>query len=264
MTELNLKVDKKLFEEYLDNRDQPYPYVDLLIRTSGEQRTSGFLMWQAEYAELYWVNEHFPGFTNKLLADAIVDYSRRRRRFGGNDREEHFKFRPEVAAGLELKWWRLQNIPEGTKFGEYAVAHLREQWGLSKGLAKEAASLMLQASVERNEHKWKQAGDSLSKFYKLIRDEVKLAFEPSIAADLQIKLWKGMNRASHEEIENTTRTQLAEVYRISDLQAAKAAHLRVLAGSERVLAESGAGDEHWVLAEDYLRLHYEALKDRVA
>ena len=53
-------IDKKLFETYLDTKGQPYPYVDLLIRSSGEQRTSGFLLWQMEYAEMYWEQDHFP------------------------------------------------------------------------------------------------------------------------------------------------------------------------------------------------------------
>jgi len=45
------KIDEKLFASYLDTGDQPYPYVDLFLRTSGEQRTSGFMPWQMNYAE---------------------------------------------------------------------------------------------------------------------------------------------------------------------------------------------------------------------
>src|SRR3990172_920975 len=45
------KVDADLFTKYTDLHDQPYPYVDLMIRTSGEQRTSGFLLWQSAYTE---------------------------------------------------------------------------------------------------------------------------------------------------------------------------------------------------------------------
>ena len=41
-------------ENYIDTKGQPYPYIDLIMRSSGEQRTSGFLLWQAEYAEYYW------------------------------------------------------------------------------------------------------------------------------------------------------------------------------------------------------------------
>ena len=57
------KVNKKLFEKYLDTKNQPYPYIDLIIRTSGEQRTSGFMLWQSAYAETYWTDFHFPDFT---------------------------------------------------------------------------------------------------------------------------------------------------------------------------------------------------------
>jgi len=87
------KVTKKLFEKYLDTHNQPYPYVDLLIRTSGEQRTSGLLLWQMEYAEMYWENVHLPDFDSNRLKRAILDYSRRRRRFGGNDVEKHLSFK---------------------------------------------------------------------------------------------------------------------------------------------------------------------------
>jgi undecaprenyl diphosphate synthase len=67
----------------LDTADQPYPYPDLIIRTSGEQRLSGFMSWQAAYAELYFEKAHFPDFTPERLRAAILDYSQRERRFGG-------------------------------------------------------------------------------------------------------------------------------------------------------------------------------------
>ncbi|KKS77257.1 MAG: Isoprenyl transferase [Candidatus Woesebacteria bacterium GW2011_GWB1_43_14] len=251
------KINKKLFEKYLDTWDQLYPYVDLLIRTSGEQRTSGLLLWQMEYAEMYWEDDHFPDFTPEKLRNAILDYSCRRRRFGGNDNEGHFKFKPEVTAKLELDWWRLGNIPEGTKFREYAAAHIREQWGVSKSLAKEAGGHLVLATLAGEKKHWKEAAVSLKRFYRLIRDEVKLAFEPSLAASLGVKLWQKPD-------EDTQRKFIAEVYRISDFQAAKAAHLRSLASKERVLAEAGEGDEHWQLAKEYLLEYYKALKDRVA
>lgn len=58
------------------------PPLDLLIRTSGEQRLSNFLLWQAAYAELYFTPVYWPAFTKKDLEDALADYSRRDRRFG--------------------------------------------------------------------------------------------------------------------------------------------------------------------------------------
>jgi hypothetical protein len=70
--------------------------------------------------------------------------------------------------------------------------------------------------------------------------------------------------ASASEAESVAREHLAEVYRISLLQAAKAAHLRVLAGVEKNLALAGMGEEHWEKAEDYLQKYYKALKERVA
>lgn len=261
-------VDSKLFEKYVNTHDQPYPYVDLMIRTSGEQRTSGFLLWQSAYTEYYWENDHFPDFTSKKLADAVVDYSRRRRRFGGNDKEEHFKFKPEVTARLEVAWWRLRKIPEGTRFRDYAMQHVKEQYGLSKELSAEAAKHLIEAVVLGEQSKWNKAGISLGRFYKLIKEEVKLAFEPKLVASLQVKLWRGLNGKDSVEVaqdaEDTAKQLYAEVYRISVFQAAKLAHLRVLAAVEGNMAERGYGDHHWDKAEDYLEMFYRALKDRVA
>ena len=261
-------VNKKLVEKYLDTKGQPYPYVDLMIRTSGEQRTSGFLLWQSEYNEFYWEYEHFPSFTPQKLKEAILDYSRRRRRFGGNDAEEHLNFRPEITANLELAWWRLRHVPEGTRFRYHAIKHLREQFGLSKALAKEGAILMTKALIQQKEKNWEEAKRPLKAFYELIKDELKLAFEPALAASLEVKLWKEIgDKESIEttgEAEETTKELYAEVYRISLFQAAKVAHLRVMAKVERNLAERGLGEHHWDRAEDYLEKFYAALKERVA
>lgn len=72
------------FADYLDTAGQPYPYADLMIRTSGELRTSGLLLWQSAYTEFYFEKKHFPDFTPERLRRAIVDFSKRKRRFGGN------------------------------------------------------------------------------------------------------------------------------------------------------------------------------------
>ena len=61
----------------------PYGDIDLLIRTSGEERVSNFLLWQLSYAELYFTDVLWPDFTVKELEIAIEDYRRRTRRFGG-------------------------------------------------------------------------------------------------------------------------------------------------------------------------------------
>lgn len=262
------KINEDLFSSYLDTADQPYPNPDLFIRTSGEQRTSGFMPWQMVYAEYYWERDHLPDFSVEKLKNIVLDYSRRRRRFGSDDKEKHFTFKPEVAANLELAWWRLRNIPEGTRLRDYAMQHLKEQYGMSKSLAKDAALLMIDAVKEGDNRKWNQAKKPLKEFYKLIKDEMKLAFEPSLVASLEIKLWKDMKDADNiqgaGDLEETAKELYAEVYRISLFQAAKLAHLRVLAGIERNLAEKGMGDHHWERAEDYLHKFYSALKERVA
>lgn len=246
------KLDEKTFEKYLDTFNQPYPNPDLFIRTSGEQRTSGLLPWQLTYAEYYFEDCHLPDFTPEKFKTAILDYSRRRRRFGGNDAMEHFKFDPKLLAKLELKWWRLGNIPEGVTFSQYAIQHLREQYGLSKKYAKTAAVYMLEALKYQESKKWNKAKVSLKRLYKLIKEEVKLAFEPEIVASLEVEMRKEKGVG-----EESTQKHLAEVYRISLFQAAKAAHLRVLANVER-------NRGNWEGAEDYLQKYYTALKERVA
>jgi undecaprenyl diphosphate synthase len=66
---------------YLDAPDLPDP--DLIIRTSGEQRLSNFLLWQAAYSELVFVPTYWPDFDRTTLENAITEYHRRERRFGG-------------------------------------------------------------------------------------------------------------------------------------------------------------------------------------
>ena len=68
------------FSHFLDTKDLPDP--DLIIRTGGEQRLSGFLSWQAEYAELYFTDILWPDFSADDLDLAIADYQKRQRRFG--------------------------------------------------------------------------------------------------------------------------------------------------------------------------------------
>ena len=66
---------------HLDAPDLPDP--DLIIRTSGEQRLSNFLLWQAAYSELVFVPTYWPDFDRAALESAIAEYRRRERRFGG-------------------------------------------------------------------------------------------------------------------------------------------------------------------------------------
>ncbi|WP_034042934.1 isoprenyl transferase [Wocania ichthyoenteri] len=74
------KIDESIINEHLYT--QNLPDVDLLIRTSGEQRISNFLLWQIAYAELYFTSTLWPDFTKQHLYEAIIEYQKRERRFG--------------------------------------------------------------------------------------------------------------------------------------------------------------------------------------
>ena len=75
------EIDSDLFGQFLFTKDLPDP--DLLIRTSGEQRISNFMLWQLSYAELYFCPKLWPDFTKEDLRKAIEEYQTRERRFGG-------------------------------------------------------------------------------------------------------------------------------------------------------------------------------------
>ena len=77
------KLDPKIFSRYFYTADLPDP--DLLIRTSGEMRLSNFLLWQLSYAELYFSRKYWPDFKIEELKEAITDFQKRERRFGGVD-----------------------------------------------------------------------------------------------------------------------------------------------------------------------------------
>ena len=74
-------VTAERFSSYLDTKDLPDP--DLMIRTSGEQRLSNYLLWQLAYSEFYFTDVLWPDFTKEDLAEAIAYYNGRDRRFGG-------------------------------------------------------------------------------------------------------------------------------------------------------------------------------------
>jgi undecaprenyl diphosphate synthase len=74
-------IDETAFDAALDTAD--LPPLDLLIRTSGERRLSNFLLWQAAYAELLFVDTFWPDFDGETLRAALADYGGRERRFGG-------------------------------------------------------------------------------------------------------------------------------------------------------------------------------------
>jgi undecaprenyl diphosphate synthase len=75
------KIDERTFARYLDEPD--LPDVDLFVRSSGEQRTSNFLLWQSAYAELVFLDTLWPDFDRRHLWQAIELYAHRDRRYGG-------------------------------------------------------------------------------------------------------------------------------------------------------------------------------------
>ena len=75
------EINEEVISEYLDSNGIPDP--DLVIRTSGERRTSGIMAYQAAYAELYFTNVYFPDFDAEHFKLAVYDYAARNRRFGG-------------------------------------------------------------------------------------------------------------------------------------------------------------------------------------
>lgn len=78
--QLHKSISKEKFEEFLDTKGIPDP--DLIIRVGGEKRTSGFLLWQSEYAEYIFMDKYFPDFTPSDLKSCILEYEKRQRRFG--------------------------------------------------------------------------------------------------------------------------------------------------------------------------------------
>lgn len=74
------QIDEKCFSSFLNTSDMPDP--ELLIRTSGEERISNFLLWQLAYSEFYFTDKFWPDFGKEDLYKAIVDYQNRERRFG--------------------------------------------------------------------------------------------------------------------------------------------------------------------------------------
>lgn len=74
------EITEEAFGQQLDTAGVPDP--ELIIRTGGEQRLSGFLLWQSEYSELYFPSWYMPEFTPEKLDEAIHEYTQRQRRFG--------------------------------------------------------------------------------------------------------------------------------------------------------------------------------------
>lgn len=263
-------LDEEVFSSYLDTGDQPYPYVDLLIRTSGEQRLSGLFPWQMVYAEIWWDEVPLPDFDDARLVEALLDYSRRRRRFGGNDAVHKFDFRPSVVANFEFDWWRARNLHSKGEFKRAFASYVKEQFGISLSIAREAGEIFLRALIRgETEGDWKGTKRILTRFYKLIGDNVKLAFEPRVVAELEIDYLKSSNGdfKKRADLPQILEKLYAELFRISLIQARRVANLRVLAHDEEERAQRTIGvaqKAHLKQAEEYLVRSYEALKERVA
>ncbi|NMB91332.1 di-trans,poly-cis-decaprenylcistransferase [candidate division WWE3 bacterium] len=82
MKEDKEEITQENIEKNLDTAS--LPQIDLIIRTGGEKRLSGFMSWQCAYAELYFTDTYFPDFGVKQLEEAVKNFSQRERRFGGN------------------------------------------------------------------------------------------------------------------------------------------------------------------------------------
>jgi undecaprenyl diphosphate synthase len=91
------KIDERMVDAWLDTAGVPDP--DLLIRTSGEMRISNFYLWQIAYSELYITPTLWPDFREKEYLQALLEYQRRRRRFGRTDEQLQEPLPPSVEAG---------------------------------------------------------------------------------------------------------------------------------------------------------------------
>mgnify|MGYP000023413198 CR=1 FL=1 len=76
------EINEEIFEKYLYTAHLPHPEPDIIIRTSGEERISNFLLWQSAYSELVFLDVYWPEFRKIDLLRAIRTYQRRKRRFG--------------------------------------------------------------------------------------------------------------------------------------------------------------------------------------
>jgi len=73
---------KNDFIQFLDTKDLPFPDPDLIIRTGGEQRLSGFMLWQSQYSELIFEKKYLPDYSDVDFENTIKDFFKRQRRFG--------------------------------------------------------------------------------------------------------------------------------------------------------------------------------------
>jgi len=75
-------LDEKTFMQFLDTSSQPYPEPDMIIRTGGETRMSGFMIWQGVYAEYFFLKKYLPDVSGEDMVELLAEYQERKRRFG--------------------------------------------------------------------------------------------------------------------------------------------------------------------------------------
>jgi len=263
------KIDEELYKHYLDTRDQPYPFPDLLIRPSGEQRTSGMFVWQAAYTEIYWLHNHFPDFTTEILKEAICDFSKRRRRFGANDCVPKVKFNPEEVAKLELGWWRAHNDGDSRKLSVFLTKWIAKLCDVGDRNARKIVEFLSEAISYHNRKEWQKAAETLSEAYRIIKEETKYVFIPETAAALEVNWWRIHDEIESdldkERLEKALRDYYGEIYRLSDFQTSRVAHWKTLATVAHDLAERESfrkdSEKYWRLVEDYLVKAYRALRE---
>lgn len=257
----------------LDTSGQPYPNPDLIIRTSGEQRTSGILCWQADQAEMYWLTDHFPDFTPEKFHQAMLDYSRRRRRFGGNDKELHLKFDPKKAAAHQLKWWQAHHTHDEKSALKSFLNLSQEIFNLPKNSLKKLETSFLKATAGRYKNSPAKFLAGMTQVYKIIQEHTGFTFDPEYLARLDAETY-----LLHDQLENDIDKQplvehytqvTAETFRLNAFQATEPARLFVLALSYHDLAEKTDNDsktaqQYWNKTQSALEQYFHILKQRVA
>lgn len=254
------------FANYLDTSGQPYPFPDFMIRTSGEHRTSGLLTWQSAYTELYFADVHFPAFDEDHFYEALEEFARRRRRFGGNDVAGHLQFKPEKVAKLETDTWKALFANDYGKAAKSYEGVLKELFHGSNGKSAEAARLFVEARLRFLQLDFK-AGNILSKkYYVLLKELTGFCFDVDVLATLLSDYEKVLLNSTdkfHGLADNLMVELMSESFRINHLQATKAGHLKWLAEKEFVLGMN-TREVNMELARDYLLKSYEGLREMVA
>lgn len=263
------QLDEEDFKNFLDTKDQLYPYPDLIIRTSGEQRTSGLLSWQAAYSELYWTPKHFPDFTPEDLKEAIIDYSRRRRRFGGDDFVPKVKFDSNKVARIEAEWWRVHNQKSFTQLKNLLSEWVFELYGIKKEDSLACGESLLKAIIYHNKRKWKMALKEVEKYYQILKKKTGYLFVPKEVAKLEINWWRIHDELSKDldkqKLEKAFQDFYGELYRLSTFQTKNIAYWKTLATVAHDLAEEISSKQNqnkfWGLVCKYLTNSYQALRE---